>query len=62
MSVDKENPDGIWTANDTNDSANTNDSIDTKTPVKELQVGGLTIQFEEELLNLKVQSFLKTAT
>ena len=31
---------------DTNDSANTNDSIDTKTPVKELQVGGLTIQFE----------------
>jgi len=59
MSVDKENPDGIWTANDTNDSANTNDSIDTKTPVKELQVGGLTIQFEEGVTKPEVKAILE---
>lgn len=45
--------------NDSVDLVNTNDSIDMKTPVKELQVGGLIIQFEEGVTEPGVKTILE---
>lgn len=44
---------------DANDSVNDHNSINARTPVKELKISGLTIQLEEEITESEIKNILK---